>query len=167
MIKRIGVLTAFVVLAFPALAGARIVVNQSIAGINLGVSKAYVLKHFGPPAQKKVVSGQTLWSYFGRKLVVGVRNGRVTEVFTQNPGQKTASGIGVGSSIAAVKSHIKGVRCQHVPNFMGQECITVAKHGANEWTSDFHVDNGKVSSVLVNILSGVGGALDHALQIHL
>ena len=166
MTKRIAVLTAFVVLAFPALAGAKIVVNQSIAGINLGVSKAYVLKHFGPPAKKSTVGGQTLWSYFGRKLVVGVKNGRVTEVFTQNPSQRTASGIGVGSTIAAVKSHIRGVRCQHVSGFPGQECITMTKHGANDWTSDFHVDNGKVSSVLVNILSG-GAALDRALRIHL
>lgn len=167
MTKRIAVLTAFVVFAFPALAGAKIVVNQSIAGVSLGEAKSAVRQHLGAPAAIKPEGNKSDWIYPGRKLLVGLHNGRVVEVFTQNPGQKTASGVGVGSSIAAVKSHIKGVRCQHVPNYNGQECITMAKHGANDWTSDFHVDKGKVTSVLVNILSGVGGALDEALRVHL
>lgn len=163
MTKRIGVLTAFVVLAFPALAGARIVVNQSIAGVSLGEAKSAVHQHLGTPSKITTKNGVTTWAYLGRHLLVGLHNGRVVEVFTQNPSQKTGSGIGVGSTLTALKSHVKGVKCQHVAGYTGQECITIARHGANDWTTDFHVDKGKVSGVLVNILSGTGGALDRAL----
>jgi hypothetical protein len=169
--KRIGLLTALVLLAFPALAGAKIVLNQSIAGIKLGEAKQTVRKQLGPPGQVIAPSSanqnQTQWVYKTRKLLVGFQKGHVVQVFTMNRSQKTAGGIGVGSTKAAVLSHIKGVQCQHVPGFTGQECITAVRRGAKEWTTDFHINNGHVSSVLVNIFSGTGGALDRALSAHL
>lgn len=165
MSKRIGLLTAVCVLAFPALASAKIVVNSSIAGIHLGEAKSAVHHALGTPT--KVVAGNpTDWVYMGRTLLVGLRNGRVVEVFTENPAQKTAGGLGVGSSEAAVKARIKGVQCVHVnlPNVTGKECLPpVSRHGATEWTTDFHVNpKGRVTSVLVNIVRA-GGAVDRAL----
>src|SRR5947209_5999653 len=166
MSKRIGALTIILTLAFPALAGARIVVNQSIAGVNLGESKQQVRSHLGAPAAVGHSGGATQWIYGARALLVGLSNGRVVEVYTKNPSQKTASGIGVGSSQAAVKSRIKGVKCQHVKGFSGQECIVLTAHGVKEWTTDFHLGpNGHVQSVLVNIFNPAGPALDRALRI--
>ncbi len=164
MFKRIGLLGALLMLAFPALAGARVVLDQSIAGVNLGEAKAAVHQHLGKPTKIVSSMGMTDWVYKGRALLVGFKNGHVVEVFTENKSQRTASGIGVGSSIASVTSHIKGVTCQHVPPHPGQECIVGVRKGANDWTTDFHVGpGGHVQSVLVNILAGTGGALDRAL----
>jgi hypothetical protein len=178
--KRIGVLTAIVVLAFPALAGATIVVNKSIAGVSLGDTMTRVRHHLGAPSavdHKGPGSSclqATCWLYSRRKLLVGFgSHGRVNEVFTESPAQKTPGGIGTGSSRAAVLSHIRGVRCSHVPGFLGQECIVGVRHGSLEWTTDFHVgQNTKrgpvvVQNVLVNILSVTAGALDRAMRARL
>jgi hypothetical protein len=168
VLKRMALLTAVVMLAFPALAGARIVVNKSIAGIKLGEAKSTVRHQLGAPAKTYPPSAgnqhQTQWAYFGRHLLVGFQNGHVVEVFTQNRKQRTASGVGVGSSRAAVKAHVKGVTCTHVTGFSGQECITSVRHGSVYWTTDFHVGpKGHVSSVLVNIFRA-GGAVDRAMS---
>jgi hypothetical protein len=179
--KRICVLTAIAVLAFPALAGAKIVVSQSIAGVSLGETMKQVRNHLGVPSSidhkgpKSTCLQPTCWVYGGRKLLIGFGgNGHAVEVFTENPSQRTPGGIGVGSSQAAVKSHIKGVTCTHVPGFTGTECIVSARHGSANWTTDFHVGpHGHVQSVLVNVLtgtgtgSGTGGALDRALSARL
>jgi hypothetical protein len=167
--KRIGVLTAIAVLAFPALAGAKIVVNQSIAGVSLGDTMQQVRNHFGAPSSVSHSNGKTTWVYGGRKLLVGFGGqGHIVEVFTENPSQRTSGGVGVGSSQAAVTSHIKGVLCTHVPRFMGKECVVSVRHGSSNWTTDFHVGpGGHVQSVLVNILNGTGGALDRALGVGL
>jgi hypothetical protein len=165
--KRICVLTAIAVLAFPALAGAKIVVNQSIAGVSLGESMNQVRSHLGAPPHVTHGSGTTTWKYVPGRLLLVVFGGKghVTEVFTENPSQRTLGGIGVGSSQAAVKSHIKGVVCTHVTGFTGTECIVSVPHGSSNWTTDFHVGpHGHVQSVLVNILSATGGALDRALS---
>ena len=170
MSKRICVLTAIAVLAFPALAGAKVVVNQSIAGVSLGESMNQVRSHLGAPPHVTHGSGTTTWKYVPGRLLLVVFGGKghVTEVFTENPSQRTPSGIGVGSSQAAVESHIKGVTCTHVPGFTGTECIVSVRHGSANWTTDFHIGpHGHVASVLVNILSGTGGALDRALSARL
>lgn len=171
MFKRIGVLTAIALLAFPALAGAKIVVNQSIAGISLGEPMKQVRNHLGAPASidhkgQRGCLQSTCWIYARPgPLVAFGSQGRVNEVFTENPRQKTPGGVGVGSSQAAVMSHIKGVTCTHVPHFQGKECIVSVRHGSANWTTDFHVGpGGHVQSVLVNILSGAPGALDRALS---
>ena len=163
MSKRVGLLTAVIVLAFPALAGARIVPNKSIAGINLGESKAAVVKRLGPPA--KIIPGSPVIWVYKSTLEVWFKNAHVVTVFTENPAQKTASGIGPGSKESAVKARIKGVKCQHAKGFPGQGCITISRHGATDWVTDFHIGtNGRVKSVLVTILP-VSGALDRALRV--
>lgn len=166
MSKRIGVLTAIAVLAFPALAGARIVVDQSIAGVSLGESMSQVRTHLGAPSSTPTTSGHKSWLYKGRSLlVVFGSKSHVLEVFTANPSQKTGSGVGVGSSEAAVKSHIRGVTCAHVPPYTGQECVVGVRHGSSTWATDFHIGpKGHVQNVLVNILSGSASALDRALR---
>lgn len=171
MLKRMALLTAVVMLAFPALAGARIVLNTSIAGIKLGEGKSAVRHQLGAPAATQPPGPgnqyQTTWVYYGRKLVIGFQSGHVVQVFTQNRKQRTASGLGVGSSRAAVKARVKGVTCTHVTGFSGQECITSVRHGSAYWTTDFHVGpNGHVSSVLVNIFRPAG-ALDRASSARL
>ena len=145
MSKRIGVLTAIAVLAFPAVAGAKIVVNQSIAGVSLGESMKQVRSHLGAPPHVTHGSGTTTWKYVPGRLLLVVFGGKghVAEVFTENPSQRTPGGIGVGSSQAAVKSHIKGVMCTHVPGFAGTECIVSVRHGSSNWTTDFHVGKNK------------------------
>lgn len=165
MSKRIGVLTVIAVLAFPALAGAKVVVSQSIAGVNLGETMKQVHGRYGTATSTKKANGRLNWVYKGRQLLVAFGStGRVIEVFTVNPAQRTAGGIGVGSSQAAVMSHIKGVQCVHVPTYQGKECVVSVRHGAFDWTTDFHLGpGGHVQSVLVNILNRSGGALDRAL----
>ncbi len=168
MLKRMALLTAVVMLPFPALAGARIVLNKSIAGIKLGEAKSAVRHQLGGPARSYPPSAgtmyQTQWVYYGRKLVVGFNNGLVVLVFTQNRKQRTTSGVGVGSSRTAVRARIRGVQCVHVKHYSGQECVTSVRHGSVYWATDFHIGlNGHVASVLVNIFRA-GGAVDRAMS---
>lgn len=162
MSKRIGLLTAVFVLAFPALASAKIVVNKSIAGVSLGESKAGVRHHLGKPRLDPKLPRD--WFYIKRKLVITFKNNHVVEVYTQSRSERTASGIGVGSTEAAIKAHVKGVKCQpvHISGFNGRECITAARHGASDWTTGFRLSKDHVLDVLVAIFP-IGGAVDRAL----
>jgi hypothetical protein len=136
-----------------------------------------VRNHLGAPSSidhqgpKSTCLQPTCWVYGGRKLLIGFGGkGHAVEIFTENPSQRTPGGIGVGSSQAAVTSHVRGVICSAVPHFTGTECIVTVRHGSSDWTTDFHVGpHGHVQSVLVNILTGTGtgGALDRALSARL
>jgi hypothetical protein len=101
-------------LAWSGTASAAIVPQQSIAGIELDMTRPEVRAAKGDP--RRVEHGTndfgpyTIFRY-GRLWVVFQGNDGATAVSTRRPGQRTAEGIGVGSSEAELRA-AHTVRCR-------------------------------------------------------
>jgi hypothetical protein len=72
-------------------------------------------------------------------------------LYTANPRQRTASGIGVGSSKADVKRLIPGVKCSHTPD--GVICSADSQRGHVQRSTLFGIERGHVSDVFIEMLS--------------
>jgi hypothetical protein len=114
---RRALLLAFVALmvAAPA-AGARIVVGKGIAGVRLEMSKGQVRRVVGQPSRVRHLTSElgpsTQFVYPARKLRVTFFAGnRVTAISTTSAGQRTDSGVGVGSTRAQLRAGVAHVHC--------------------------------------------------------
>jgi hypothetical protein len=126
--------TALIALLVPATASARIVPQRGIAGANLDMTQPQVRAKLGKPDKvrhpKSPIFGEyTTWVY-GLTTVDMFRyqDGKVFNVSTTSKSQKTATDVGIGSTAAAVKTGVKGARCdkQHcwVGRFEGGRKVT-------------------------------------------
>jgi hypothetical protein len=98
-------------LAPAAGAEARIVVNHSVAGIELGMTAKEVVARLGRPTLSTVEKGARNLVYGRRGLVVTLSRSRVVIVATRSRGERTRDGVGVGSSVQSVRRRVAGVRC--------------------------------------------------------
>ena len=113
----------FALLACAAAASAAIVPQRGIAGVRLEMTKAQVRAARGAPAS--VVHGS---NDFGRyveyryvKLAVTFQGERtVTNISTTRANERTANGIGVGSTKAQVKAKIRGAHCDRLTCSVGR-----------------------------------------------
>ena len=137
-------------LAAPSAASAMVQIDRGIAGARLGNTRAEVRAALGKPS--KVINGSndfgpfTSFRYRGGLLVNFQGRRRVSSVSTNGRGDRTASGVGVGSSEAAVKERVKGVKCETIVGI--RSCHT------NDFTigqrvTDFIIKNGKVTRISV------------------
>jgi hypothetical protein len=115
----------FTVAAPPA--SAEIVVNRSIAGVSLGMSQDEVLDLLGSP--NRTVTNRafdTTYTYRSRGIqVVFAPNGStndVTTVVVRGRAERTASGVGVGSTLGALRRGVTGERCVRAPNRRHRWC---------------------------------------------
>jgi hypothetical protein len=109
-------------------ASAKIVVNRSIAGVKLGMSQQKVISLIGLPDTTITNAAlDTNWTYKKRGLQVTFHprttTNNVTTIFVRKRGERTASGVGVGSSYQAVRRHVAGVRCERAPNPRQRWCF--------------------------------------------
>ncbi|MFL5846552.1 MAG: hypothetical protein ACJ762_17850 [Solirubrobacteraceae bacterium] len=114
--QRLLVVLIVAFLAAPAAADARIVVQKSIAGVSVGMSRAKLVERKGQPLRRRSTGKGTyqvtLWSFAGPLDVGFQRRGpKVTSVTTYDATQRTASGIGPGSTRKQVRAALKGERC--------------------------------------------------------
>jgi hypothetical protein len=150
MKKRIALSAVLFTFAFPAVAGAMIVINRGMSGVSLGNTMQQVRHKLGRPDEIDHLGGTTTWWYTERGLYVDFRrSNRVYALETEGFSQRTASGVGVGSSETAVMRLVPGVHCS--PNSQcsqGVECIAASAHVL----TDFHVTSrrGLVQSVLIS-----------------
>ena len=142
--------TALVILALPAAASARIVPQRGIAGANLDMTQPEIRAKLGKPDKVRHPSspifGQYTTWFYGLTSVDMFRNqdGKVFNVSTASKTQKTASGVGVGSTATAVKKGVKRVQCDT------QHCWVGKFEGGNKVT-DFQLSSntGRVTRVTI------------------
>lgn len=134
-------------------AGAVIQVQRGISGITLGMSQARVKEGLG--ASTKIKKGNnafgpfTEFRYAGGIIVSFQGNAKVTNVAITGHTDRTASGIGVGSTEKAVKSSIKGVKCE---TSSGITVCHLGKLQAGKTVTSFHIRNGHVFRVSIGLV---------------
>ena len=138
-------------LAVAPAADAAIQIDRGLAGARLGNTRADVRRALGKPS--KVQQGRNdfgRWvSYrFAGKITVFFQGREVvTSVQTAGLGDRTASGIGVGSTEADLTKSIKGLTCEDVGANV-RTCHT-GEFIAGRRVTDFRLSNGNVESVTV------------------
>jgi hypothetical protein len=108
-------LAVAVSLAATASAAATIVLNKSIAGVSLGMTKARVERTLGKPLhvrQVQAITTETEYAY--PRLIVRFMDGRARMLVTHHRGEKLASGVGVGSSLGALRKAVNGLECRQL-----------------------------------------------------
>jgi hypothetical protein len=133
-------------------ASAAIVPQQGIAGVKIGMTQAKVRSVLGKPSS--VQRGKNDFGKYTQLRYPGLQvnfqgNATVTDVSTTRTSERTAAGIGVGSSELQVKGKVKGVKCATDNGF--RHCY-VGKLGAGQRVTDFSMKHGKVSRVDVSLV---------------
>jgi hypothetical protein len=152
-VKRLALLAAAILavsLLAPAAATALIQIDRGIAGARLGNTKAEVRTALGQP--RRVVTGTNMFGpftrfrYAGRIRVTFQGGNRVTAVSTTGLGDRTARGVGVGSTRRDVRRRVPGVRC---------EAVGICQTGTGEpgdRITAFFLRDGRVFQVSVGIV---------------
>jgi hypothetical protein len=148
-----GGVAATAALLLPAAAPALVQVDRGIAGARLGNTVAQVHAALGRPARSHSGSndfGRFLQETYGGGISVFYQGSRsVTSVVTTGLGDRTAKGVGVGSSEAAVRANVPGVRCETTSG--SRSCHTHA-FTAGRRVTDFFIRSGKVTRVTVGFV---------------
>ncbi|HZV75145.1 MAG TPA: hypothetical protein VFF79_15630 [Conexibacter sp.] len=139
---------AAVALALPAVASAQIQVDRGIAGARLGNTVAQVHAALGAPTS--VHNGSNDFGRFREEryaggIVVDYQGARtVSSVTTTGLGDRTAKGVGVGSTEASVRANVPGVRCETTA---GSRSCHTHTFTAGRRVTDFFIRGGKVTRV--------------------
>jgi hypothetical protein len=97
--------------ALPAIAAARIVLDRAIGGVRVGMTARQVRAALGRADDVERSGSTSALVYRARKLVVTLRAGRVLIVSTRSRRERTAAGVGPGSTLRALRAGVGGTRC--------------------------------------------------------
>jgi hypothetical protein len=139
---------AVAALALPALASAQIQVDKGIAGARLGNTTAQVHAALGAPSRRQTGRndfGRFVQETYAGGIVVFYQGARtVTSVTTTGLGDRTAKGVGVGSTEQAVSVNVNGVRCETIS---GSRSCHTHDFVPGRRVTDFFIRSGKVTRV--------------------
>jgi outer membrane protein assembly factor BamE (lipoprotein component of BamABCDE complex) len=152
-VGRALVVAAVLALALTASsARAAIVVQRSIGGVALNMTKAQVRAKLGRPMRVHVGTnefGAFTERVFKRVTVTFQSGDRVTNVRTTSPLEQTASGVGVGSTKFQVKAGVHNVTCKNESGF--KHCF-VGAFLPGRTVTDFRLRSRRVSSVSIGFV---------------
>jgi hypothetical protein len=128
---------------------ALIQLDRGISGVRIGNTKAQVKASLGTPQKSRAGQNEfgrfVQYSYGGGITVNFQGEDRVSSVVTTGLGDRTSSGIGVGSPEADVKN-ISGIKCENIGS--SRSCHTGRLVNGRKVT-DFRISDGEVVSVFV------------------
>jgi len=145
-------LTAAAFLLLASSAEALIQLDRGIAGARIGNSKAEVRAALGTPrsvVKRDTDFGETTTFSYRGGLRVNFLGGEVTLAGTTGRGDRTARGIGVGSTEQAVKAKVPRVRCA---TFEGTRLCRRGAREPGQRGTFFFIENGRVARVDVAVL---------------
>lgn len=138
-------------LALVAPALAHITVNRSIGGIGLGMTTGEVRARLGAPTLSTATGGSRDLVYRDRGLVVTLSGSRVVIVSTRNRHERTARGVGPGSTLGALRARLPSARCGEKAGVAF--CRTGSIRPGRRSTT-FQMEGGRV--VTVTVARGMG-----------
>jgi hypothetical protein len=119
----------------------RIVVGDSVACVRPGMSRAQVREILGKPTERRKDGGLVTQGYRSRFVVF---DGNVAgSVGTITPRDRTALGVGVGTSERTVRRRYPAAICS------GSRATRSCDIAVNGITTSFVIDRGRVSGILV------------------
>lgn len=158
--KRLCLTAGAVVLLGAAPAGATIVVQQGMGGLRLGQTWAQARAHFTTkPASNRVVKNAILghvrlarWGTLTIEFDGSKDSSKAITFDTSGTAQRTANGIGVGSTRAQVRAKLPRARCK--ANDRGYNHCWIGRFGvAGATVTDFSINKrGRVGRVVIGIV---------------
>ena len=124
-----------------------------MAGVNLGMTRAQVERAIGKPRRVEHLRNEfgslTRLIYAGPVVVDLQGNTTVTAVSTIGKSERTARGVGVGSTRAQVLRLVPGARCETTGGFA--HCY-VGSFEPGKRVTDFRLSRGLVTRVTVGFV---------------
>jgi hypothetical protein len=143
---------AVVALAFAAAAAATIVPQRGVGGVTLGMKPARVRAILGKPVKIRRANNDfgpyMIYRYNGI-AVTFQGNIKATSIETSSKKQRTASGVGVGSSESAVHAGVPGVKCKTEGGI--RHCF-IGQFLPGKRVTDFFLKKGVVSRVVIGFV---------------
>lgn len=148
-----GALACAALAVVPVVAQAAIVPGRSVAGVQLGATTAQVRATLGAPdAGSNILN----YRYIARRgLGVYFIAGKAYEITVVKGPQKTAKGIGIGSTRAAVTTAYPKATCaKAVTGVRTFECTLPGRFAGRATRTVFTTKSGKVSEITVGYVGG-------------
>jgi len=150
--RLLGCIASGFFLALAPAADAVIQIDQGIAGARIGNTRAQVRTALGSPKSTKTGSNDfgpfVRYTYEGGLQVFFQGRTKVTSVVTRGQGDKTATGVGVGSTQAQADA-LPGVKCDSIA---GTTSCHTGTFTPGKRVTDFLISGGKVARVTVGVV---------------
>ena len=130
--------------------------EHSISGVRLGMTRSQVVGVAGSPDRIRIVPNPfvpfTVYQYGAGNSELEVTffaGKRVTEVTTTRSAERTPSGIGRGSTLAALRRHIPRLSC------VSAFAKTICARGDGSRATQFIVESGRVAESSVAFVTPI------------